>query len=346
MRESGIEARPGNRLAAMTEPTPSAVGAGATGPNAGDGLAKPISFDARYGAGKSRALILGGGGIYFVAWQIGYLNGLARRGIDLTDAQIVAGTSAGSLVASILTAGHLRRFGTEISLLAKAPALVGALAPAANLNPSQLRALNLFRDADNARPETIREIGRAALAALTPPAAAMARNVYVMLRSRKWPAPSLHLTTVDTYTGERVVITESARVPVARACASSSAVPGLFSPQPVGDRRCMDGGVSGTGTHCDLAAGAQRVLVLSLAGAVAADQLAGRAPAATMTIQPDAIDKEIAALRAAGSATFLRAPAAVDMTELMSPAAIPKALAMADEQAAADALEFAHFWRD
>ena len=42
---------------------------------------------------------------------------------------------------------------------------------------------------------------------------------------------------------------------VARAAAASSSVPVIFSPQPLHDRRAMDGGVSGTGIHADLAAG-------------------------------------------------------------------------------------------
>ena len=58
---------------------------------------------------------------------------------------------------------------------------------------------------------------------------------------------------------------------VARAVAASSAVPGLFTPQPILDRRCMDGGVSGTGTHLDLVAGARRAVVLHLTDGAGAD---------------------------------------------------------------------------
>jgi NTE family protein len=45
-----------------------------------------------------KALVLGGGGISGIAWEIGMLVGLAERGIDLTDAGTVIGTSAGSVV--------------------------------------------------------------------------------------------------------------------------------------------------------------------------------------------------------------------------------------------------------
>ena len=47
-----------------------------------------------------------------------------------------------------------------------------------------------------------------------------------------------------------------------RAVAASSAVPGLFAPQRLGDRRAMDGGVSGSGIHADLVAAPEAVEVV------------------------------------------------------------------------------------
>jgi len=44
------------------------------------------------------ALVLGGGGITGIAWEIGVLTGLAEAGVDLTGADLVVGTSAGSVV--------------------------------------------------------------------------------------------------------------------------------------------------------------------------------------------------------------------------------------------------------
>lgn len=107
-----------------------------------DGLAKPISFEAGYGAGKGRGLVLGGGGVYFVAWQVAYLEGLSKRGVDFSAADVLVGTSAGSVIASILGSGGLKRFGKQVDLLSRVPSLVGMLAPASNFAPSQLRAVN------------------------------------------------------------------------------------------------------------------------------------------------------------------------------------------------------------
>ena len=51
------------------------------------------------------ALVLGGGGITGIAWEIGVLAGLAEAGADLTGADLVVGTSAGSVVGAQVTAG-------------------------------------------------------------------------------------------------------------------------------------------------------------------------------------------------------------------------------------------------
>jgi NTE family protein len=42
-----------------------------------------------------RALVLGAGGEAGIAWEVGLLAGLADRGVDLTAADLVVGTSAG-----------------------------------------------------------------------------------------------------------------------------------------------------------------------------------------------------------------------------------------------------------
>ncbi len=44
------------------------------------------------------ALVLGGGGITGIAWEVGLLAGLAEAGVDLSGADLVVGTSAGSVV--------------------------------------------------------------------------------------------------------------------------------------------------------------------------------------------------------------------------------------------------------
>jgi hypothetical protein len=71
-------------------------------------------------------------------------------------------------VASTLTFGKLKRLHSEVSVLAKVAAIVAALAPASKLQPSQERVLDLFLKATDGEPDTVQEIGHAALAAVTP----------------------------------------------------------------------------------------------------------------------------------------------------------------------------------
>src|SRR5215213_10286382 len=52
-----------------------------------------------------RAVVLGGGGVTGVAWEIGLLHGLAEHGVDLSRADLFVGTSAGSVVAAQITEG-------------------------------------------------------------------------------------------------------------------------------------------------------------------------------------------------------------------------------------------------
>jgi NTE family protein len=52
-----------------------------------------------------RALVLGGGGVNGAAWQLGMLAGLAQADLRLAAADVVIGTSAGSVVAAQIATG-------------------------------------------------------------------------------------------------------------------------------------------------------------------------------------------------------------------------------------------------
>jgi NTE family protein len=307
-------------------------------PDAGvnDGLAAPVSFDARYGAGHRRSLVLGGGGVVFVSWLSAYLGGLARRGVALDDADRIVGTSAGSILAAVVAGGQLERFGRLIRAVGRSPAVISRLAPSTDLKPSQQRALDRFERARDAEPDTIRTIGAAALAAAAPPRNLLPAGVLLMLQTWRWPDDRLAVTAVDTYSAERLVLTRASRTPLLRAVAASASVPGLYAPQPVLDRRAMDGGVSGTGTHADLVAGSERALVFPVAGTLLEPRL---------TMNPQSTELEIAALRAAGTLVEVRHTRLPPSTNLMDPAAVPAALALGTRQAEEDADILRDFWR-
>jgi NTE family protein len=302
----------------------------------GDDLAVPVSYAARYGAGYRRSLVLGGGGIVFIAWLSGYLGELARRGVAVQEADRIVGTSAGSILATVVAAGHLERLQRLVEPLSRRPAVISRLAPAGELNPSQQRALELFETATDATPATVRAIGAAALAAATPPRSLLPVGVLTMAQTWRWPDDRLIVSAVDAYTGERLALSRAGGTPMLRAVAASASVPGLFAPQRVLDRCCMDGGVSGTGLHADLVAGCDRALAFPVARTLLEPRL---------TMQPDSVDREISALRATGTAVEVRHARLSPDTDLMDPAAVPDALKLGRHQATEDAAALSDFWR-
>ena len=56
--------------------------------------AVPIPAAASLGTGKDRALVLGGGGEYFIAWLLGFAHGLRGTGVAYDLADVIVGTSS------------------------------------------------------------------------------------------------------------------------------------------------------------------------------------------------------------------------------------------------------------
>jgi NTE family protein len=302
--------------------------------------ALPRSFEARYGKGIGRGVSLGGGGMYFVAWQLGYLKSLADHGVRIDHADRVVGTSAGSVVAAAVAHERLRLTYAETTLMSRMPSLISKLFPSRIALSSQQRALDLYMDASDSAPSTVRSIGHAALAAVTPGAETMPRDLELILGQR-WPSDALWMTCTDAYSGDRCVMTRATSVPVALGAAASSAVPGIFAPQVIAGRKCMDGGVGGTAVHLDLLAGAGRALVLSLYRD--ADLTQGM-----LTLAPGDLDRELVELKASGTEVFFRAPEThpMDVHGLMDPTAVPAAMAMGRRQATEDVEtgDLSSFW--
>ena len=52
------------------------------------------------------ALVLSGGSSFGISWELGYLAGLAKAGLDLEVFDLILGTSAGARVGAMVTSGH------------------------------------------------------------------------------------------------------------------------------------------------------------------------------------------------------------------------------------------------
>lgn len=240
---------------------------------------------------SGRALVLGGGGITGIAWEIGLLAGLAAEGADLTSADLVLGTSAGSVVGAQVTSG------TPIEDLYAAQLAGYGAEVAARLRPTLLLryGLTLLRSRDPVRFRA--RMGRLALRTDTMPAEERLAVIASRLPSPYWPDRALRVTAVDAHTGEFHVFDRDSGVSLLDAVAASCAVPGVYPPISIGSRRYVDGGVR-SATNADLAHGCERIAILApvttgLGPLVGVDAhvawLRGRA--SVVAISPDAVAK-------------------------------------------------------
>jgi NTE family protein len=208
-----------------------------------------------------RALVLAGGGVAGIAWELGVLRGIEDVDpdllISLRSADVVVGTSAGSAVAAQITTAvpmvdlyaaqlseHSSELEVEMNLEELMARFVGATTGANGPDDMRRRIGTLALDT----PTVIESIRRAAINARLP--------------EEHWPPSNLLLTAVDAETGQPTVFTNDSGVALVDAVAASCAVPGIWPPVTINGHRYIDGGVRSS-TNADLAAGCDRVLVIT-----------------------------------------------------------------------------------
>ena len=207
------------------------------------------------------ALVLGGGGITGIAWELGVIAGLAEAGVDLTGADLVVGTSAGSVVGAQL------RSGTGVEEL-----YAGQLEPPAHERAARLGrgtlarygvAMLLARRDDAAFRRRVGQLARtAADTGRTPTEQERLAVIGSRLRSTAWPDRPLVLTAVDAESGEFTTFTRDSGVELVAAVAASCAVPGVYPPVTIDGHRYMDGGMRSP-ANADLAAEYDRIVVVA-----------------------------------------------------------------------------------
>jgi NTE family protein len=279
----------------------------------------------------SRGLVLGGGGVAGIAWEIGLLARLAELGTDVRGADLVVGTSAGSVV------GTLLRGDTPFEeLWARQSAPVSAAEPAVQFDATAMMAEFAAALAGTAGEQDARaRIGALALRAPTPPEEERKEVIAARIGDPAWPAARLVVTAVDTADGAFRAFDAASGVPLLDAVAASCAVPGVWPPVTIDGRRYMDGGMRSV-TNADLATGCERVLVVAPMKGFPESPLGPDLDTEVATLRRDAevhvVLADEAALRAFG-------------TNPLSPASRrPSALA-GRAQADAVAEEIAAFWR-
>lgn len=243
-----------------------------------------------------RALVLGGGGPVGIAWETGLIAGLAEGGVDVSNADWILGTSAGSVVGAQLATGRspAALLDAEFAQAARIKEASGTSGPAPDLAP--LMTLMAKRPIGEPVPKSLlQEFGQMALAAKT-----VSSEVYLAGFGRlaqpgqPWPE-RFACTAIDADSGEFQVWSTDTAAPLGLGVASSCCVPSIFPPVEIEGRRYIDGGMR-SATNADLAHDYAKVLLIAVV------------PPAFAAFMLGGIEGELAKVRGHGGETCLLVP--------------------------------------
>jgi len=222
---------------------------------------------------NKRALVLAGGGAAGHAWELGLIAGLSDAGVDVTEADLIIGTSAGATVAAQITSGR-RPAELYAAVLAEMPPPLRLHPPHVGAagsdrgrarsfsGPDYLQWSNDIIGAAEDASDMRRRMGAAALEMEVSDGSSQTRwrdIVAARLPSLHWAQQPLLITAVDARTGEPVVLDRHSGVDLVDAVAASTSA---MTPYRIGEHRYLNGGYRRS-ENADLAAGCGRVLVLS-----------------------------------------------------------------------------------
>lgn len=272
-------------------------------------------------------LVLGGGGVVGQAYHSGVLAVLENDfGFDARTADVIVGTSAGSITGTLLRLGvsaeDLAAWTVKAPLSGEAGVLqriaqipMPDLAPFRPLSvlrhPLHLPGLDLLHRVLT-QPLQFRPL-TAAMTLLAPGQHDIVEQLAALreLEQPGWPKPALWICAVRQRDGRRVVFGRRGTppVPIHLAVAASCAVPGYFAPVQIDGRSYLDGGVhSPTNAAILRSSGVDLAIIISpMSGP------AGWRPdfyAAARRHSSRLLDREVAALEAAGIQTVVFAPGA------------------------------------
>lgn len=207
----------------------------------------------------TRALVLGGGGVAGIAWELGVLSALQDAGVDLDAADLVVGSSAGSVVGTFVRAGAVQQAYDQQH--AAVPTTYEEPVPI-DADDFQQR-IGAVLDGATSDQDARARLGRLAQRTTTGQTDAQRAATFAeTLPSTEWPPKPLAVTAIDATDGTFRVLTAADGVPLARAVAASCSVPLVWSPVTIEGRPYVDGGMR-SATNADVAAGYERVLVIA-----------------------------------------------------------------------------------
>jgi NTE family protein len=319
----------------------------------------------RHGNRPELALVLGAGGTVGLAYHAGVLKALEDiGGVEVTNADLIIGTSAGSVAGACLRTGwtvdDMWQFalGTHPRLTELDPEERDARRRAM-FTPTWSNPVDMVRRSLGSAfvatrsvlhlpaPPVPRHLGKAFPGGLCEmdPTGELEEMV-----GGDWPADDLWLCAYDLQTTSRVVVGKDGGpdLSLPKAVAASCSIPGFFRPVKAGRHVLVDGGVHST-TNLDLAADAGAKLIIGVAP-MAYDPGAAPSPVKQLTrrMAARALSSEARKARAAGSQVLLLRPCSDELTvhgrNLMNPDA-GESVARAAYECAARTLETERFQR-
>jgi NTE family protein len=222
-----------------------------------------------------RGLVLGAGGVLGASWTIGALAAVEEAtGWDVREAEVVIGTSAGSVLAAFVGSG----IGTA-QLLNHQRGIIVPGDPVIEYDADNERSMPLMPRPGLGSAKLLRNVVRHP-SRITPMGAAVSilprgrgslepvRNLVEAVAPRgEWAAhPNTWIVAMDYETGKRVPFGREGSPPagLSDAVMASCAIPGWYQPVDIGGHRYVDGGACSP-TSLDLLAGRglDEVFVLS-----------------------------------------------------------------------------------
>ncbi|GAA0226382.1 patatin-like phospholipase family protein [Cryptosporangium japonicum] len=282
-----------------------------------------------------RGLVIGAGGVLGFAWATGALAALERaEGFDCRSVDALVGTSAGSILASLLGCGvpvesmvrHQQGISVPGDPVVDYDEDVDGAGPRPPLPALALGSPGLLWQAARS-PSSMSPM--VALSGLLPRGRAahtgVRRLIGSVLPCDEWPdRPRPWVVAMDYRSGQRVVFgqDEAPSAPLADAVSASCAVPGWFAPVEIGGRRYVDGGTYSTAS-VDLLAGLDldEVYVLTPMASFAFDaptSFAGRLERRFRRLLTQQLLREAELLRASGTRVTLLGPGPEDLAVLGS----------------------------